>query len=157
MSSSRIVRLLTAAVAGVAMLVLIAGPAAAHIIPAPSSIKPGARATVAFNIEHGCGTSPTTKLTFKIPKLAKRVIPVAKTGWKEHVGGGTVVFAGGPLGAHTEDTFSITFTAPKKKTVLVWKVIQQCVVGVTRWIDTSKNADEPPPRVGVAVKVKLPD
>ena len=70
--------------------------------------------------------------------------------------GGTVVFEGGPLGAHTPDTFSITFTAPKKKTVLVWKVIQNCVVGVTRWIDTSKNANEPPPRVGVGVKVKLP-
>ena len=79
MPSSRIARLLTAAAAGAgaAMLVLIAGPAAAHIIPAPSSIKPGTRATVAFNIEHGCGSSgkeePTTKLTFKIPKLAKHV------------------------------------------------------------------------------------
>jgi uncharacterized protein YcnI len=148
---------LVTAGASAAMLVLIAGPAAAHIIPDPSSIQPGTRATVAFNIEHGCGTSPTTKLTFKIPKRVKRVEAVAKTGWKERVSGGTVVFAGGPLGAHTEDTFSITFTAPKKKTVLVWKVIQSCVVGVNRWIDTSKNADEPPPRVGVGVKVKLPD
>jgi len=39
---------------------------------------------------------------------------------------------------------------------LVWGV-QQCVVCTTRWIDTSKSADEPPARVGIGVRVKLPD
>ena len=160
MSSSRVGHVLIAVAVSAATLVLIAGPAAAHIEPKPSSVKPGSRATVAFNVEHGCGESgkesPTTKLTFKIPKRAKHVVAVVKAGWNESVSGGTVVFEGGPLGAHTPDTFSITFTAPKKKTVLVWKVIQNCVVGVTRWIDTSKSATEPPPRVGVGVKVALP-
>ena len=156
MSLARLARLTIVAAASAAMLVLVAGPAAAHIEPRPSTVKPGKTATVAFNVEHGCGTSPTTQLTFKIPRHVSNVAPVAKTGWKESSPEGTVVFNGGPLGARTQDTFSITFTAPKNKTVLVWKVIQRCVVGVTRWIDTSKNATEPPPRIGVGVKVKLP-
>jgi uncharacterized protein YcnI len=128
---------------------LAAAPAFAHIEPDPARVEPGDDATVSFNVEHGCDTSPTTSLTFKIPKGAKHVAPVDKDGWRSEVKGKTVVFDGGSLDAHTEDQFSISFTAPNKKTILVWKVIQQCEEGEIRWIDTSKTAEEPPPRVGV--------
>lgn len=124
-------------------------PASAHIEPDPAKVKPGATATIAFNVEHGCEASPTTSLTFKIPKGATKVAPVAKSGWTANVEKGTVVFSGGSLPATTEDTFSISFKAPNKKTVLVWKVVQQCEQGVIRWIDTAKGAELPPPAVGV--------
>jgi periplasmic copper chaperone A len=146
----------SAAVVTVAAVVL-APVAAAHIEPDPSTVKPGKVASVAFNVEHGCGDSPTTKLEFQIPKKAKHVKAEPKAGWTTKVTSTTVAFEGGPLDAHTEDTFSITFTAPRKKTVLTWKVVQTCVQGVTRWIDTSKDAEDPAPKVGVGKKVVLPD
>jgi periplasmic copper chaperone A len=133
-------------------LVMFAAPALAHIDPDPKQVTPGKRATVAFNVEHGCGTSPTTKLTFKIPKGATKVSTVPKQGWTGTVKKTTVTFAGGPLDAKTPDTFSITFTAPKKKTVLFWFVVQDCEQGTTRWIDRSKGAEFPPPAVGVGKK-----
>ena len=124
-------------------------PASAHIEPKPARVKPGATATIAFNVEHGCATSPTVMLTFKIPKGATKVATVAKAGWTGTVAKGTVVFSGGSLPATTQDTFSISFTAPNKKTVLAWKVLQQCEQGVNRWIDTAKGAQFPPANVGV--------
>ena len=131
-------------------LLVMAGAAAAHIEPDPNQVDPGAKATVEFSVEHGCDTSPTVKLTFKIPKGVKKATPEAKDGWDATVKGKTIVFEGGPSpAADAEDTFAISFKAPKTKTVLVWKVIQNCEEGIIRWIDTSKTAEEPPPRVGV--------
>ena len=135
-------------ISGLAVVVM-AAPAAAHIEPDPSRVKPGATATVAFTVEHGCDESPTTKLTFKIPKGVKKVSPEDKDGWETSVSKKTVVFSGQSPDAETEDTFSITFTAPKKKTILTWKIVQKCEEGEIRWIDTSKGSEEPPPRVGV--------
>lgn len=145
-----VVRRIAAAVAVVGACVLaMAIPASAHIDPDPAKVKPGAAATVAFNVEHGCEASPTIMLTFKITKGATKVVPVPKDGWTASVAKGTVVFSGGSLAATTQDTFSIAFKAPNKKTVLAWKVIQQCEQGVTRWIDTAKGAEFPPANVGV--------
>lgn len=135
-------------ISGLALL-LMAVPAAAHIEPDPSRIKPGTRVTVAFKVEHGCDASPTIKMTFKIPKGVRHVSPEDKSGWEATVSKKTVIFEGGSLDAKTEDTFSITFKAPKKKMILAWKVVQTCEEGEIRWIDTSKGAEEPPPRVGV--------
>jgi uncharacterized protein YcnI len=151
---SRVVVL--AAVVTITVFVL-APLAAAHVEPDPSTVKPGKRATVAFTVEHGCDDSPTTKLAFQIPKKAKHVEAESKEGWTTSVGKTTVVFEGGPLDAHTEDAFSISFVAPKKKTTLTWKLVQTCVQGVTRWIDTSKDADDPAPKVGVGRTVQNAD
>ena len=137
------------AFAGIA---LAAGIAFAHVEPNPKRVEPGKRVTVEFNVEHGCGTSPTLKLTFQIPKGVKKVEPQAKAGWATSVKRGTVIFDGGPLDAKTPDTFAIAFTAPKKKGLLVWNLIQECQQGKTRWIDRSKGADNPPPIVGVGRK-----
>lgn len=137
------------ALATAALVAATALPAWAHIEPDPKRVKPGADVTVAFSVEHGCGTSPTIKLSFKIPKGAKNVQAEPKDGWQESLSGGIVVFAGGPLDAKTPDTFSISFTAPSKKTVLRWKVLQQCEKGLVRWIDTAKGAEFPPADVGV--------
>jgi uncharacterized protein YcnI len=146
----RVIRRFAAIATVVGGCVLAAAvPASAHVEPDPARVKPGATATIAFNVEHGCEKSPTTTLTFKIPKGATKVAAVPKDGWIGSVEKGTVVFSGGSLPATTQDTFSIGFKAPKKKTVLVWKVVQQCEQGVIRWIDTAKGAEFPPPAVGV--------
>jgi uncharacterized protein YcnI len=136
----------------VAGLALLAAPALAHIEPDPNQVKPGKHVTVEFNVEHGCGTSPTIKLTFQVPKGVKSVEPQGKDGWQATASGGTVVFSGGTLDAHTPDIFAIAFTAPKTKGLLAWKVIQQCETGKVRWIDRAKGAENPPPIVGVGKK-----
>jgi periplasmic copper chaperone A len=135
----------------VVTLVVLAPIAAAHIEPDPSRVEPGATATVAFTVEHGCDESPTVELAFKVPKTVKTktVEPEPKDGWETNLDGRTVTFTGGPLDAETEDSFSITFTAPKKTTTLKWKIVQTCDEGTIRWIDTSHDAEHPPPAVGV--------
>lgn len=150
MHRNRRARVASGALLALGVVVLTAAPAAAHVEPDPSRVEPGDEATVAFVVEHGCDESPTTKLTFKIPKGVKDAEPVEKDGWSATTKGKTVVFED-PASSDVveEDAFSISFTAPNKTTVLAWKVVQKCEVGSIRWIDTSEDAENPPPRIGV--------
>src|SRR2546421_11959307 len=104
--TARVRSLVFCALLGAALLMFGALPAYAHLEPTPNQVRLGARATVAFNVEHGCGTSPTIKLTFQIPKGVKKLQPQAKAGWQGNVKSGTVVFSGGSLDAKTPDTFA---------------------------------------------------
>ena len=135
------------------VIAIAAAPAFAHLAPEPSRVEPGASATVAFLVEHGCDEAPTIELTFQVPKGVKDVEPVDKDGWISDVDGRTVVFEGGPLDANTPDTFSISFTAPNKKKIIRWKVVQGCTEGLIRWIDTAVGAEHPPAEIGVGKDV----
>ena len=141
------------ALAGITLstILVLATAAAAHLDPEPARVPKGTPATVAFTVEHGCDGSPTVELTFRIPRSVRRstVAPEPKDGWDASVRGRTVVFSGGPLDAGTADSFSITFTAPNRKTLLTWKIVQECEEGSIRWIDTAHDAEYPPPVVGV--------
>src|SRR3954470_12315567 len=106
--------LVTATAATGALLIVTAGVAAAHIDPDVSQIPAGAKATVTFTVEHGCGESPTTKLEIKVPASVTDAAAVTKAEWTSATSGDVVTITGGPLDAHTEDTFAITFTAPSK-------------------------------------------
>jgi uncharacterized protein YcnI len=145
-------RIVTVTLLAASTLALVAGAAGAHVEPDPSSVKPGKTATVAFGVEHGCDKSPTTNLTFKVPKGATNVEPVAKDGWQTSVTDKTVVFEGGPLPADEPDEFSITFTAPSKKTELRWKLVQTCEKGTLRWIEKHESDDYPAPVVVIGKK-----
>jgi periplasmic copper chaperone A len=149
-SNGRVARrsAITGVLAG-AVVALVAGSAWAHITPDPARVKPGKTATVEFTIEHGCDGSPTTKLAFQVPKGAKGVAGVDQDGWTTSRSGRTLVFEGGPLPADQEDAFGISFTAPDKKTILAWKVIQTCEQGEAAWIQSGRDAEHPTPLVGV--------
>ena len=140
-------RLVAVAIAAVGAVLLVAGPAFAHVEPDPSRVKPGKKATVEFTPEHGCGESVTTRMIFKVPKGASNAKPVALDGWTATQSGGKIAFASDKV-PDTEASFGITFTAPKSKTLLAWKVIQECQDGVTRWIEGPKG-ENPAPLVGV--------
>jgi uncharacterized protein YcnI len=140
-------RLVAVAIAAAGMVLLVAGPAFAHVEPDPSRVKPGKRVTVEFAPEHGCGESVTTRMTFKVPKGAKNAKPVALDGWTATVAGGKITFASDKV-PDKEASFGITFTAPNSKTLLAWKVVQQCQDGVERWIEGPKG-ETPAPIVGV--------
>jgi periplasmic copper chaperone A len=149
-----------AVVAGltVGAIVVAAGPALAHIEPEPNRVKPGSEATVEFTPEHGCGEdSPTTKLTFQVPKGVKDASGIAPTGWETSATTRRVVFEGGSLPYHDSEAFGITFTAPDTTTVLAWKVVQRCEEGTVRWIETGHDAEHPAPLVGVGKKPPVED
>jgi len=142
-----------AALIGSGALVFTASAAAAHVEPDPTSVKPGKAVTVAFTPEHGCEDSPIIEMRFRVPKGAKDVSPVDKDGWTTRSTARTVTFAGGSMPSDDTDAFSISFTAPKTKGVLTWKIIQRCEQGVERWIEP-RSGDFPAPIVGVGKKVE---
>ncbi len=150
MHRSPLVRAADGALLTLGIVVIAAAPAAAHVEPDPSRVEPATEATVVFAVEHGCDESPTTKLTFKIPKGVKNAQPVAKDGWSSTTRRKTVVFEDPASSDLVEDDeFSISFTAPNRTTILAWKIVQRCEEGTIRWIDTSDGAENPPPRIGV--------
>jgi uncharacterized protein YcnI len=131
-------------------IVVAAGPAFAHVEAEPGRVKPGKPATVDFTPEHGCGDdSPTTKLTFQVPKRVTDAAPVPLDGWETSTSGRTIEFEGGPLPYEEQESFGISFTAPKAKTVLTWKIIQTCEDGKVRWIERGHDSEYPAPVVGV--------
>jgi periplasmic copper chaperone A len=143
----RIGRLVVVASTTLGALVLAAGPAFAHVEPDPNRVKPDKKATVEFTPEHGCAESVTTRMVFQVPKGATNAKPVALEGWTTTVKGRTITFASDKV-PDEEQSFGISFTAPDKKTVLAWKVVQRCQDGVERWIEGPKG-ENPAPLVGV--------
>ena len=140
-------RLGTVVFGATALVVLAAGPAAAHVEPDPARVKPGKQATVEFTPEHGCGDSVTTEMDFKPPLGVTDATPEEQDGWTATVEGRRIVFTSDKV-PDDETSFGITFSAPTKKTLLAWKVIQRCQDGVDRWIEGPKG-ESPAPIVGV--------
>ena len=148
MRSTRRVATVVLTAAGAVMFA--AGPALAHVEPDPNRVKPGKEATVEFAPEHGCGESVTTEMEFRVPKAVKNAKPVELEGWTASVKGRTITFTSDKV-PDDETAFGITFTAPSKKTLLAWKVVQRCQQGVDRWLEGPKG-ESPAPIVGVGKK-----
>ncbi len=142
-----------AAVASGAVL-MVAAPAAAHVEADPSRVKPGKEAEVTFTAEHGCEDSPTTGMTFRIPKGVTDAEGVEADGFTAATSGRTIEFTGGSFPGDEEAPFTITFTAPDEKGQLVWRVVQVCEEGTERWIERDPDGDKPAPRVGVGEKAE---
>jgi periplasmic copper chaperone A len=145
-------RVIGVAVAAAGTVLAFAAPAAAHVEPDPSRIKPGKDARVTFTAEHGCEDSPTTGMTFRIPKNVTNAAPVEKDGFTASTTKRTIEFTGGSIPGDEEAPFTVTFKAPDEKTEIVWKVIQRCGEGTERWIESDPDGDFPAPRVGVGQK-----
>jgi uncharacterized protein YcnI len=141
---------ITCTVAAAALFVL-AAPAAAHVEAEPNRVKRGKTATVEFVPEHGCDDSPIVEMAFKIPKGVTDVQPVPRDGFTATATATRVTFTDGTADAEDPGAFAITFTAPDKKTDLVWKVVQRCEEGVERWIEDA-DGELPAPVVGVGKK-----
>jgi len=145
----------TVAALGASGLLLAVGSATAfaHIDPDPVAVQAGTGTTVAFGVEHGCASSPTTALDIKIPDGISDAKPVDKPGWTSAVDGGIVRFSGGKLDAETADTFSITFTAPTAPGTILFPIVQKCVVGETDWLDVATDGQPEPEHPAPALLV----
>ena len=174
---SKIVRVLPPLGIAAGALMLLAGPASAHVSPDSEEVAAGGRATVGFATSHGCEESPTNEMAFEIPEQIVSVNPVVHPGWDiaiemeelaepiEAAHGDpitertkTVTFtakAGNELTNGLRDSFGISFQVPEgtEGENLFFKVVQRCVEGETPWIEEFTGEGEEPEHPAPLVKV----
>jgi uncharacterized protein YcnI len=119
----------------------------AHVEADPNRVKPGKKTTVEFAPEHGCDDSVTTRMVFRVPRAVTDAAPVEQDGWTATTEGRTITFASDQV-PDEETSFGIRFTAPDRKALLSWRVVQRCQDGVERWIE-GPDGEKPAPIVGV--------
>jgi len=159
-----------------AALLLMAGPASAHIEPTEETVAAGSEAVLTLQVPHGCEESPTRQLKIQIPQDEQSVTPQVHTGWDisaptkkmttpitndegeqitDHVD--EVTFTAKPgneLAPGFRDTFSIGYTAPDKVGErLEFKTLQTCVQGEVAWIEPNTGQGEEPEHPTPTVEV----
>jgi periplasmic copper chaperone A len=119
-----------------------ASGANAHIEPKPATVKLGAKVVVSFTVEHGCGTSPTTKLQIKVPEGVQVSHPTGPKSMVSQIVGNVVTFEG--LAAGKNRQVSLTVQFPKTPGLVPFPVVQTCKVGKESWIQVPNEADPKP-------------
>ena len=160
---------LAAAVAlGAGTALALAAPlaASAHVVVDPSATAAGAYTVLSFGTPHGCGESPTTKLTFTMPEGIDRVTPTVNPGWtiekvveqldaprKDSHGANitervsSVVYtAVTPLPSDLRDVIELSLQLPADAAgeTLAFPVLQECTEGQTDWSAIAEEGEEEP-------------
>ncbi|MGI5185587.1 YcnI family protein [Dactylosporangium sp. CA-152071] len=151
------------AAAVVVGLVGIASPAGAHVTVTPSTTAAGAHALLQFAVGHGCGDSPTTRITIQIPAQITSVTPTRTALWKVTKQTETVdppaVDAHGnkvvqrvasvtfstdtPLPDGYREVFELTVQLPEAEgTRLVFPTIQTCERGESAWTEVPQDGKD---------------
>lgn len=149
--------LAAAALASLAAVGLQAAPASAHVEPTVTEVAAGSEATLTFEVEHGCGESPTVRVDIKAPDTVTDPTPVDKAGWNSSVADGVVTFEWAGTDGQEDGTFEVGFTAPDAAgETLLFPTVQTCAEGSYDWIQEDADGDRPAPRV-VVVAGSTPD
>lgn len=161
----------------IALCVLMPVNLAAHVTLEQREAPVGATYKAVFKVGHGCGSSPTVKLTVHIPEGVIAVKPMPKPGWTIETETGKYEKAyrflhGAPLSegvtqivwkGKLDDKFYDEFVVsaffaeelPAGYT-LYFPVIQECEAGVHRWVDVpaadGSALKEPAPAVRLLPK-----
>ncbi|MGE3621313.1 MAG: YcnI family protein [Acidimicrobiia bacterium] len=173
---SLLARSATVAGAALALGVLVAGPASAHIGTSQKEVAAGSTVALGLTVGHGCGESPTVEVAVQVPEGIVNASPFAHPGWtvtteKEQLaepvtsGHGdpvtervsVITFTAQPgneLPNGVRDTFTVNFTAPDAVGErLFFKTIQTCAEGSNDWIQeydgTGEEPESPAPFVTV--------
>jgi periplasmic copper chaperone A len=172
----KVVRLLGCVGVATGGVLLVAGPASAHIEPEEEEVAAGSSGDLTLVVPHGCDESPTKQLTIQIPESVVEVSPLVHPGWKiemkeepletpitaedgdeitEHVSEVTFTAArGNELDPHMRDKFTVNFGAPDTPgETLFFKTIQTCVEGETPWIEEFDGEGEEPEHPAPAMTV----
>lgn len=134
------------------LLVVAASDAQAHIEPKPTIVKAGTKLEVSFNVEHGCGTSPTTKLQMKVPAGVTASNPRGPSQVVATVSGSVVSFEGVVAGKNSK--FLVTMQFPATPNVLSFPIVQTCKVGKVSWIQVPSAANPKPSFPAPQITVK---
>ncbi|MEF3402223.1 YcnI family protein [Agromyces sp. CCNWLW203] len=176
--NTRIRTTLAAAVAlGAGTALALAAPlaASAHVVVEPSATAAGAYTVLSFGTPHGCGESPTTKLTFTMPEGIDRVTPTVNPGWtiekvveqldeptKDSHGANitervsSVVYtAVTPLPTDLRDVIELSLQLPADAAgeTLAFPVLQECAEGQTDWSAIAEEGEEEPEHPAPTVTV----
>lgn len=165
--NTRIRTTLAAAVAlgaGTALAAPLA--ASAHVGVDATDTAAGAYTVLSFGIPHGCGESPTTKLTFTMPYGVDRVTPTVNPGWtiekvveqldapREDSHGANITervsavvyTAVTPLPSELRDVVALSLQLPADAAgeTLAFPVLQECTEGQTDWSTVAEPGEDEP-------------
>lgn len=132
------------------LVALPAAPAAAHVTAEPDEAH-APDFEIAFQVEHGCGESPTTAIRVRVPGGVEELRPQPLAGWDlevERDGGdeGRVtevawVLASAAGEGAREFAVSGRFTG-ETGDVVYFPLVQECEQGEHRWIDVPPTLEE---------------
>ncbi|MFC9561912.1 YcnI family protein [Agromyces sp. NPDC056965] len=176
--NSKIRTSLAAALAlGAGTALALAAPLAAnaHVGVESTETAAGAYTVLSFGIPHGCGESPTTRLTFTMPEGVDRVSPTVNPGWtiekvveqldapkKDSHGAqitervsAVVYTAVTPLPSELRDVISLSTQLPADAAgeTLAFPVLQECAEGRTDWSEVAADGEAEPEHPAPAITV----
>ncbi|MGN7701647.1 YcnI family copper-binding membrane protein [Cellulosimicrobium sp. 22601] len=145
------------------IVVVGAGAAAAHVTVTPDTTDAGAYALLTFGVPHGCGDSPTTKVSIQVPEQIVTVTPTVNPGWDvekvmaaldEPVDDGhggqytervaeVVYTAKAPLPDGYRDALVLSLQLPDAAgDTLVFPTVQECAEGETAWVQVAAEGED---------------
>lgn len=132
----------------IALIALVATPAAAHVVAAPDTARAGSYAAIAFRVGHACAAGDTTlKVRIEIPDGVASARPQAKPGWTYTLERGpdpkaapTAITFEGRLPDEAFDDFAVLMKLPVTGDRLVFPVVQTCEKGESQWTEVTDPA-----------------
>lgn len=151
---------------GLALALAVPISASAHVGVEASSTAEGSYTVLSFSTPHGCGESPTTKLTFTMPEGVNRVTPTVNANWTidkvveelpepvQDSHGANLVdrdaqviyTAITPLPSDQRDVIELSLQLPADAAgeTLAFPVLQECAEGSTDWSEIAEEGEPEP-------------
>jgi uncharacterized protein YcnI len=149
----RVAAAIVALATTLALVVLWASPAAAHVSASGSDGLNGAT-EVTFSFSHGCAGSPTTGLRIQLPAGTTNVDPQDHEGFNSKATNAELSWSGGSIPDNQEAEFTATMILQGTVGETVFfPTIQSCVNGQEDWIEDTPDpeADNAAPRIQLPV------
>lgn len=142
-------RVCAVATALLALALITAAPAWAHVTVDTAEPAGGGAAVVTFSFDHACADSPTTSLETRLPTGAAVRSVTPPDGWRDDVDGDTVTMTGPTISGDRQVEYSITAELTGQVgQALLFPTVQTCASGETlNWTDADESANEPAPRL----------
>ncbi len=140
-----------------ALVLAMAGPAAAHIEPTIEEAPAGGEVTFALIVPHGCDdpAADTTGLEVQMPDGVEEVVPEAVPGWDVTVRESdpiVVSWEGGPLPDGQFQEFGLSVAMPDTPgETLLFPTIQSCGNQEVSWIEETPEGGEEPEHPAPAI------
>ena len=155
----------SALLGGVALSVLGAVPAMAHVTVTADEAVAGSYAVLTFSVPHGCEGSSTTRVSIQVPEGINAVTPTRNALWQadkvleeldtpiEDSHGNTITervaevvyTAEEPLPDGYRDAFELSLQLPEESadSTLVFPTVQTCQKGESAWVQVPAAGQDP--------------
>jgi periplasmic copper chaperone A len=154
-------RLVAAALVAVALLVLLAAPAGAHVDIDPTEAPAGSTTVLTFSFLHGKEGTATTALSVQMPAGAEVVDTPAVDGWEVDVDDDgelpVVTWSGGSAPDGVGAAFPVEVRLPSEPGTVLFPTIQTTEAGDLDWISADEGAGEDVNAAPRIVLVENPD